>query len=733
MTTSLPTPSPSLIKKLESSLLSLKKAKSVQEKLLILNGLQQVEFPKNLVKIFFDNGEKELIIKSLAFIGQAEIIFAGFSEEIEKEKIEVLISQLKQLEQFYSPLGGIIGYHLAFLKLLNQKTCPPEHAKGRYEKPVGLDLSKNSFETRLAVRHGIELFGEMAEMYAVAGAGDRLNLQDEKSKAPLPAAQLKFTGRTLLEGLIRDLQGREYLHYKLMGKQLNTPIVMMTSLEKDNEGHIRQILKNQDWFNRSKDNFFIMAQPLVPVITESGLWALSAPLTLMLKPGGHGVIWKLALDSGAMNWLEQKGRTKTLVRQINNPIAGIDNGLLALSGIGCYQKKAFGFASCFRLLGAAEGIDVLIETPTANGYSYCLTNIEYTEFAACRIEDVPENPESKYSAFPSNTNILFADLSVIKPLMQEHPIPGMTINMKSSAVCWDGSSRCREYRVGRVESTMQNIADYIITYSPVKLKSKQKKNLQTFLTYNQREKTIATTKKLLAQDKPIMETPEGAFYELQLNAYNLFTQHCKMKLPPLRNEADYLAMGPSFVILTHPALGPLFSIVGQKIRHGEIFTGSELLLEIAELDIKNLSLKGSLHIEADQVMGHLENNQELTYGEASGKCTLHNVTVINHGIHYKEQSKYWKNEIERKEVLLIQLEGNAEFFAKNVTFKGPQQIKVPADHKLTAFMEGDSVRFSLKKIAAPSWYWAYSFKENNRIKLVKKKNKFTPFLSLCPP
>lgn len=40
-------------------------------------------------------------------------------------------------------------------------------------------------------------------------------------------------------------------------------------------------------------------------------------------------------------------------------MAGTDNMLLALSGIGHFDGKSFGFASCDRKVGAAEGINVL--------------------------------------------------------------------------------------------------------------------------------------------------------------------------------------------------------------------------------------------------------------------------------------------------------------------------------------------------------------------------------------
>jgi len=58
----------------------------------------------------------------------------------------------------------------------------------------------------------------MAEIYPVGGAADRLRLQDEKTGSFLPAAQLLFGGKTLLESMIADLSAREYVHYKLFGR-----------------------------------------------------------------------------------------------------------------------------------------------------------------------------------------------------------------------------------------------------------------------------------------------------------------------------------------------------------------------------------------------------------------------------------------------------------------------------------------------------------------------------------
>lgn len=53
-----------------------------------------------------------------------------------------------------------------------------------------------------------------------AGAGDRLGLECEDTGECLPAAMLPYSGRTMLESLLRDLQAREHLYYRLTGRQV---------------------------------------------------------------------------------------------------------------------------------------------------------------------------------------------------------------------------------------------------------------------------------------------------------------------------------------------------------------------------------------------------------------------------------------------------------------------------------------------------------------------------------
>jgi len=682
------------------------KAKVLQE-----NGVAQ-NFLANesVVKTFLDSSEDvfvQVAILSVLALGQGENVFGG-ADSASEGQLQQLVDTLVETERFYSNIGGIIGYHITMLRLIAaQKGGSSNEANMAYHQPEGVNISQDSVESRRAALAGIEKLDAMAELYPVGGAGDRLNLRDEKSGEALPAAKLLFCGRTLLEGMIRDLQGREYLHYKLFGKQVTAPIAMMTSQEKNNHNYITGICEENRWFGRGEGAFSFFQQPLVPVINVQGNWSLSAPLTLTLKPGGHGVIWKLARDGGVFDWFKEWGCKKVLLRQINNPVAATDHGVTAFTGQGLMQNKAFGFASCYRQVNSAEGTNVVIEKEQAGKYNYCVTNIEYTDFAIKGIEDVPKEAGSEYSAFPSNTNILFADLETVESLVDRCPVPGMMTNLKNPAPFRGADGAVKQVPSGRLESLMQNIADYIVDSFDDKIDNGKKCDLSSFVTFNDRLKTISVTKNAYTPGKPAKETPQGCFFDMMQNASSLLKEKCGMEVPE----------GANFVVHYHPALGPHWDIIGQKIRGGKMKADSEMQLEIAELDMENVEIDGSVQIQARNVMGSLDSDNILRFGDLSGRCSLHNVKVNNAGIDKDADNILWKNEIHRKESFKVVLRGNAEFHAENVTFNGNFSIEVPQGVRMVAYDDEGVVRFHTEDVVTPSWRWRYTVNDEARIVL----------------
>lgn len=322
---------------------------------------------------------------------------------------------------------------------------------------------------------------------------------------------------------------------------------------------------------------------------------------------------------------------------------------------------------------------------------------------------------SLYSQFPSNTNILFADIAAVKETVKLCPVPGMLINLKKMSYT-DGEGNVQNLEVARLESTMQNIADCFakVVDSSVSLKDVE---LSTYLTYNHRRKTISTTKKLYQNDGSLLETPEGCFYDLLQNAHDLLTNRCQVSLPEMPDVETYLQHAPPFLFQFHPALGPLYSVIAQKIRGGNIGLHSELKLEIAEVEMTHLNLVGSLHIIADQIMGELDPDGILHYSERVGRCRLLNVTVENRGFDRSAPNIYWKGEIDRFELCEIVIHGDGEFYAENVILRGALRIEVEGGTRLTAIEEKGELIFKKESLCHPSHAWSYHLGSDSSIKL----------------
>lgn len=659
-------------------------------------------------------------IYSLMAIDQASIVLnKQMVAEENRSSLHRAVEVLKEVDRFYSEIGGVIGYHLTVLKLImeHEKDAASKDTNIVYSKPKGINLSKNDRETKEAIFAGIKSIPEMAEMYPVGGAGDRLDLHDEATGTLLPAAVLPFEGRSLLEGLVRDVQAREYLYYKLYHKQVITPIAMMTSQEKANQTHIIHLFESKQYFHRPQSSFFFFLQPLVPVITKQGYWSMATPLKPTLKPGGHGVIWKVAQEEGVFEWLKEQKRKYAIVRQINNPVAGEDFTLLALAGYGYKERKAFGFISCERLLNSAEGMNVLKEQKTSDGYDYCISNVEYTDIHLKGLKEEPVEEGSPYSQYPCNTNTLFADLNAITECLKEDTLPGQLINMKHKVPYIDVEGKQSHIEGGRLESMMQNIADSLIDHFPCKASPTELSSLKTFIAYHLRSRVISTTKKLYQREGSSIATPEHALYDHLSNHRALLEELCGFVVPAMPSMEEYLKTGPSFIFLFHPAIGPLYHIISQKIRKGVLEWGAELQLEIAEVCIENLKVAGSLIIRASDMMGSLDDQSVLNYGEETGKCVLRRVVVNNKGIDRSSQTPYWKNEMPRHESLQIILHGNGEFCAENVTFLGDILIEVPNGYRLTAYQEEGEEELLFKKepINGHSWAWKYRFDDQGQV------------------
>ncbi|KAK9827994.1 hypothetical protein WJX81_006283, partial [Elliptochloris bilobata] len=715
--------------------------------------------------------EQALALLLLPAIGQAHVLslLPPPGGEALGEALGRLGDALARVHAFYDAIGGLPGYQRRCLQMIaagraSAAAAPAERGQGdggvRFHLPRGPDLAgpEGRVLAAAAAAAGLEALPHMAEIYPLGGAGDRLGLQCDVTGDSVPTAMLPYCGRTLLEGLLRDLQAREYLYWRLNGTQHTTPVALMTSDAKDNHGRVQALLERLGYFGRGADAFRLFRQPLVPLVgAEDGRWLLPAPLTPMLKPGGHGAIWKLMHDQGVFAWLASCAREAALVRQISNPMAGMDATLLALSGTGYADGRSFGFASCERAVGAAEGINVLAERRQrrADGrgweWAYNVANVEYTEFERLGVPDKAA-AGSALSRFPANTNVLYVGLQAVEGAVRAGiaagggaalPAPVFNLKKRFDYRC-ALSGEHRSTIAGRMECTMQGLVDSLAQRFDAPLPEERHGQLNTFAVFNRRRKVTSSAKR---RRKPgstrVAQTPDGSFLDLMRNAEELLAR-CGMRTPKVGGVEEYLARGPGFLFLFHPALGPLWDVVSQKIRGGALAPGAELVLEVAEAALTDVRVEGSLLVSADCALGAMEAvpgadalsvaaplprppptgdlhvhhpdgrmqvlpelysrdsgagrrsatkpwapgaavapDERLVFSDRCARVRLTGVVVRNAGVDYAAPGNcYWRHRVARREAARIVLHGQAEFEASHVVLSGDQTFEVPDGYRM---------------------------------------------------
>lgn len=192
--------------------------------------------------------------------------------------------------------------------------------------------------------------------------------------------------------------------------------------------------------------------------------------------------------------------------------------------------------------------------------------------------------------------------------------------------------------------------------------------------------------------------------------------------------------GPEFVFLFNPGLGPLWSIISQKIFGGRLSQGSELVLEVSEAYVENLELDGSLIVLAKNTIGsiskpqHQNEQPELEYNSRVGHVFMKNVRVMNEGIEWDHsENVYWKHEVHRTEYCEILLHGNSEFVASDVCIKGLHVFEVPDGYQLKLLPDSSNPDGFRKEFASlisdrTSWCWKYQWK-GDEVSLVFLSNK----------
>ena len=132
--------------------------------------------------------------------------------------------------------------------------------------------------------------------------------------------------------------------------------------------------------------------------------------------------------------------------------------------------------------------------------------------------------------------------------------------------------------------------------------------------------------------------------------------------------------------------------------------GSELVLEVAEARLLDVTVDGSLLVQADNIMGHQDTplahissngsssgssgggysswransgsnggSSSLTYSCHNGRVHMMNVAVQNVGIDWHHPGNvYWQHKVQRHEACQVILRGRSEFEAYDCKIRGDQ-------------------------------------------------------------
>jgi hypothetical protein len=260
---------------------------------------------------------------------------------------------------------------------------------------------------------------------------------------------------------------------------------------------------------------------------------------------------------------------------------------------------------------------------------------------------------------------------------------------------------------------MQNIADDFKDLLAKPLHKDDWKKLSVFIAYNERKKTISVAKKAFTENGSIFETPLGAFLDVLEQGRQLL-QSCSVDVPA---EEKMDIHHPALIFHYLPALGPLYSVIRQKISQGKIVAGGELVLNLAEFYWNKCTLLGSLIVEATHPLGR----GDLHFSSQCGKCYLEHVAIKNKGIDFSKENHFWKRKIHRKESLRIILEGNSFFYAKDVVIEGDREIRVKDGTVLIATTKEGQLVFEERELKKQLPLYKYTFNKDRKIQVGLEK------------
>lgn len=113
---------------------------------------------------------------------------------------------------------------------------------------------------------------------------------------------------------------------------------------------------------------------------------------------------------------------------------------------------------------------------------------------------------------------------------------------------------------------------------------------------------------------------------------------------------DFISFGLGYHLFCVVDAGPLWDIIAQKISGGSLGQGSEMVLEVAEARLRDVSVSGSLLVYAENVVGHM-----------AGPLTVHGLQYGEQGV---EVEARLPNELAMRHVSTQVMEASLDSWAR---------------------------------------------------------------------
>ena len=134
--------------------------------------------------------EERTLFKQAIELAQFDNAFSGFEHiENKQEAIQQFVDILKTIDQFYRPIGGLQGYHDTVVQLLHS----PLNSSKHFLPPPIQDMRTTTPLLWNLCHEGTKQLRHIAHVFAVGGAGDRLQLIDPETNEPYLRHACLFT------------------------------------------------------------------------------------------------------------------------------------------------------------------------------------------------------------------------------------------------------------------------------------------------------------------------------------------------------------------------------------------------------------------------------------------------------------------------------------------------------------------------------------------------------------